>query len=103
MEQWTMMLLVQNTFEIFLQMQELIHSVKTGKRKLTIRGSGLTLTSNEIKDIVKVIRSLENRGILLKQTTTRIASQEGGFLNFLKPLKEKETAGSQLMKSYLHH
>ena len=28
-------------------------------------GEGITLTDNEIKDIMKVIRSLENRGILL--------------------------------------
>ena len=27
-------------------------------------GSGLTLTNNEINDIMKVIKSLENRGIL---------------------------------------
>ena len=29
-------------------------------------GSGITLTNNEIKDIMKVIKSLKNRGILLK-------------------------------------
>ena len=35
-------------------------------------GSGITLTNNEVKDI-KVIKSLENRGILLlqKKVTTR--------------------------------
>ena len=32
---------------------------------------------------MKVTISLENRGILLKGTTTKITSQEGGFLNFL--------------------
>ena len=31
-----------------------------------ITGSGITLTKNEIKYIVKVIKSLENRRILLK-------------------------------------
>ena len=30
--------------------------------------------------------SVENRGILLKRATTKITSQEGGFLSFLKPL-----------------
>ena len=35
---------------------------------------------------MKVIKSLENRGILLKGTTRKITIQEGGFLNFLRPL-----------------
>ena len=39
-----------------------------------------------IKEIIKIIRSFENRGILLKGTTRKISSQEGGFLNFIKPL-----------------
>ena len=41
---------------------------------------------------MKVIRSLENRRILLKGIT----SHEGGFLNFLRPLM---TTGLPLMKS----
>ena len=32
----------------------------------SITASEITLTNNEIKDIMKVIKSLENRGILLK-------------------------------------
>ena len=44
-----------------------------------ITGSGIALANNEIKDIMKVIRSLENRGNLLKGTTRRIACEEGGF------------------------
>ena len=44
--------------------------------------SGLKLTNNEIKDI-RVIRSLENGGILLEVTTRKIAIQKGGFFNFL--------------------
>ena len=47
------------------------------------KGSGITLTNNEIKNIMKVIYSLENRGILLKGTTRKI------------------TAGLPLMKSVL--
>ena len=60
-------------------------------------GSGITLTNNKIKDI-KVIRSLEKREILLKGTTAKITSQEGGFFNFLRLLV---TAGLPLMKSVL--
>ena len=48
------------------------------------------------KDIIKVLKSLENRGILLKGTTRNITSQKGGFLNFLRPLMK---AGLPLMKS----
>ena len=40
----------------------------------------------EIKYIIKVIRSLENRGISLKGTTRKITNQDGEFLNFVKPL-----------------
>ena len=57
--------------------------------------SGITLKDNEIKDI-KVIKSLDNRGILFKRTSTNITSQEGGFLNFLRSLM---TAGLPLMKN----
>ena len=38
------------------------------------------------KDIMKGIQSLENRGSLLKRITTKITSQEEGFLNSLRPL-----------------
>ena len=49
---------------------------------------------------MKVIKSLENRGILLKGTTRKITSQAGGFLNFLRP---SMTAGLPLMKGVLLH
>ena len=49
---------------------------------------GITLTNNEIKDITKVIKSLKNKGILLKGTTRVITSQEERFLNFLRPLND---------------
>ena len=64
----------------------------------TFFGLGITLTNNEIKDIIKVIKYLENRGILSKKTNRKIASQKGGFLNFLKLLM---TADLPLMKSIL--
>ena len=35
---------------------------------------------------MKVISSLENRGILLKRTTRKVNIQEGRFLNFFRPL-----------------
>ena len=35
--------------------------------------------NNEINDIIKVIKSLQNRGILLQGTTTKNISQEGRF------------------------
>ena len=47
---------------------------------------------------MKVIKFLENRGVLLKGITTKIVSQKGGFINFLKPLI---TAGLSLMKNVL--
>ena len=61
-------------------------------------GSGITLTNNEIKDIIKLIKSLENRRILLKGTIKKVISQERGFLNFFRPLM---TAGLPLMKNVL--
>ena len=58
----------------------------------------MILTNNEIKDIINVIKPLENRVFLLKGATREITSEEGGFLNFLRPLV---TASSPLMKSIL--
>ena len=55
---------------------------KTQKVLERITGSGITLMNNEIKDIAKVIRSLEIRGTLFRGTTKNIISQEKGFLNF---------------------
>ena len=72
--------------------------IKIKKGVLSITDSGVTLTNNEVKDIMKVIKLLENRGILLKATTRKISNQEGGFLNFLRPLV---TAGLPLVKRAL--
>ena len=47
---------------------------------------------------MNVIKSLQSRGILLKGTTRKITSQEGGFLKFIRPLM---TAVLPLMKSLL--
>ena len=54
--------------------------------------------NHEIKDIERVIRSLENREIFMKGTTRKITIQEVGFPNFLKPLM---TADLPLMKGVL--
>ena len=63
-----------------------------------LSGSELTVAKNEIKDITEVIRSLENRGILLKRTTRKIGSKKGGFLNVLRPLM---LVGLPLVKNVL--
>ena len=65
---------------------------------MNLKGLKTALTNNQIEDIIKVTRSLENRKILLKGTTNKISSQKRGFLNFLRPLM---TADLPLMKSVL--
>ena len=59
-------------------------------------GAGINVTKIEVKDIMKVIKSLENRGVLLKGTARKVTSQEGGFLSFLRQLM---TAGLPLLKN----
>ena len=71
---------------------------KIKKGTWLIKGSGITLRNSEIKDIMKLIKSLENKGFLLTETTRKITSQEGRFLSFLRPLI---TAGLPLMKSVI--
>ena len=48
---------------------------------------------------MKPVKSLENEGILFKGTTTKITTQEGGFLNFIRLLM---TGGLPLMKKCTH-
>ena len=52
---------------------------ETNKKISKLLGSGITRTNNDIEDITKVIKSLENRAVLLKGTTEKVISQEGGF------------------------
>ena len=60
---------------------------------------GIKLTNNEIKDIMKVIKSLEIGGILFKGTSEKVISQKRGFLgNVLGPLMK---VGLRLMKNVL--
>ena len=56
------------------------------------------LIINKMKYILKINNSLEDRGIPLKGTTTKITRQERGFLNFPEPLL---SAGLPLMKNEL--
>ena len=43
-----------------------------GKKKIEEKfGWGTTLTYNEIKDVMEVIKSSENRGMLIKGTTKK--------------------------------
>ena len=42
-----------------------------------------TLANNEIKDIIRVIKSSENRGILLKRTTKKLLVKMEDFQIFL--------------------
>ena len=49
-------------------------------------GLRITLKSNGIKYIIKVIGPLENRSVLLKTTAGKISSQEGWLPNFLGTL-----------------
>ena len=50
------------------------------KENSSVIGLGLILRNSEIKDITKVISSLENRGILLKGTIEKIVNEKEGFL-----------------------
>ena len=52
---------------------------------LSVTASAITLTNHEIKDIIKLIKSLEIRGISLKEIARKITSHQGRFLNFLVP------------------
>ena len=52
---------------------------KLKKRNFINCGFRNNSKKNEIKAIIKVIKSLQNRGILLQGTTTKNTSQEGRF------------------------
>ena len=61
----------------------IIFSVKISKKNSSITASGLTITNNEIEDVIKVIRSLGNKEILWKRTTEKNVCQKGTFRIFL--------------------
>ena len=53
-----------------------------------ISDSVITLTNNERNNIMKVISSLANRELLLKRTTKKVISQEGGFCQFSQAIND---------------
>ena len=55
-------------------------------------------TNNERKNIIKLIRSLENRGALFNTITRKIISQAERLLNCLRPLMKVDL---RLMKKVL--
>ena len=65
----------------------------------SVMGSGITLTNNEMKYIIEIIKLLQNRGIWLKGNTEKNISKERELLsNFLGPLM---SVGLPLMKNVL--
>ena len=58
---------LNDIIKIATDSKKLIKDLKSASNK--VLGKGIALTNNEIKDIIKVIKSSENRGILLKGTT----------------------------------
>ena len=75
----------------------------TGIQKKTL-GSGnmktLTISNNEIKDIIKIVKSLEDSGLLLKGVTEtvqhEVKERKGGFLSMLL-----DTLGASLLGNLL--
>ena len=62
-------------------MQELILSLKINKETSLVMSSGILVTIYELKDILKIIRSVQNREISLKGTNEKVNNQEGGLLS----------------------
>ena len=51
-----------------------------------VMGTGTSLTKNEIKDFMEVIRSLENKEMLLKEISRNVSCQEKELISFTAPL-----------------
>ena len=62
-------------------MQELILSLKINKETSLVMSSGIPVTIYELKDILKIIRSVQNREISLKGTNEKVNNQEEGLLS----------------------
>ena len=95
--------MVGDLFQLFAKKSPIENSsVKQLKnidvKELENKDAGHTYADAVVDIIGKVIRSLENKGIFLKETTRIINSLKGRFLNFLKPLM---TTGLPLMKNLL--
>ena len=83
-------------FNKILDLANTFRKMSKDEFKKRFKSLGRTLRNNDITDIIKVIRSLESRGTLLKGTTRKTTSQEGGFFIFLRPLM---SFGLPLMKN----
>ena len=79
-------------------MQDKILGKKIKKGISSITDSGISLKNNKTKDVIKVIKSLDNREMLLIGNTAKNNNQEVGFLVCLRTLM---TVGLPLMKNVL--
>ena len=69
-----------------------------------ILGSGghatLTISNNEVEDLIKTVKSLEDSGLLLKRVTesvqNKIKEQKGGFLSMLLGTLDASLLGNLL-------
>ena len=65
-------------------MQEYIKKILGSGRHSSHNNTTLIISNNEIEDIIKIVKSLEDSGILLKVVTDTIQNevkeQKGGFL-----------------------
>ena len=52
--------------------QNILWRATTNDHAKSITNSGITTSNNDMKDIIKVIKSLEDRGTLLKETTEKV-------------------------------
>ena len=77
--------IIKNKDKIISNLDERLNLGYENKKVLErITGSGRTLTNNKLKEMKKV-RSLENRGILLKRTNKKIVVKKENFSIFCKP------------------
>ena len=74
-----------NQINILVDIGPNIISKKISKWLSIFKGSGISLTNNEAKEVIKLSRSFENNRILLKRSTKKI-SQKGELLNAFYPL-----------------
>ena len=76
------------------------------KKKIYESGSATTLiiSNDDIQDILKIVKSLENSGVLLKGVTKTIhndiSEQKGGFLSMLLGTLGASLLGDLLTKIY---
>ena len=80
-------------------MQEYIKKI-LGSGQNNPSSTTLIISNNEMKDIIKTVKSLEDSGLLLKGVTERVQNevkeQKGGFLSMLL-----STLGASLLRNML--